>query len=636
MEQNQDWNSQLSEDLFLIQKWGLGYFGANQKGNLCIYPSRHRSGPEIDIHEVIAEMKNKKINFPAVIRFHDILRSQVKSINKLFDFMISEANYQGKYFGVYPIKVNQMREVVEEVVDEGQHYDYGLEAGSKAELIAVLSQDISPNSLIVCNGYKDRDFMRLALLGRKIKGNVIVVVEKFSELSLLLETAEELDIDPLIGLRGKLQSKSCGKWANSSGDKAKFGLSSLELVKSVELLKAKNKLHLLKLFHFHMGSQIPDIRTMKSAITEGARLYCELVKLGAPLDYFDVGGGVGIDYDGTHSNSISSINYYFKDYVGDVVYLLKDICDEEGVRHPHIVSESGRAMTAHHSCVITNVFGQINVAENDSPFEVTGDEHSLVLKMKGLYNDMDDENFQEAYQDAVQIKEEIQSAFSLGVLSLKERTLGETLFWKVARSVQTKLKKKTDNTEDLEQINELLSRKYLCNLSIFQSAPDSWAIDQVLPVLPLQRLNEKPTVECQLADITCDSDGQISRFVAQGGHKKYMMAHELDKREYFIGLFLTGAYQDVMGDNHNLFGRLNEVHVYMDDDDPNDFYIEEVISGSTSADILKMMQYDPKELARTIKKSIDKKVKDGEIKPRTGVELTDFYEACLNQYTYLS
>ncbi len=636
MDKNQ-WNPELSEKEYLIPKWGLGYFGINKKGNLSVYPSRHNSGPEIDMSEVIAEIKEKKIGFPAVIRFQDILRSQVKSINKLFDYMINEANYQGKYYGVYPIKVNQMREVVEEIIDEGAQYDYGLEAGSKSELMAVLSQELSPKSLIVCNGYKDKDFMRLALLGRKIHGNVMVVVEKFSELSMLIEASRELDIDPIIGVRGKLQCKSSGKWASSSGDKAKFGLSSLELVKTIELLKQENMLHTLKLFHFHIGSQIPDIRTMKSAITEGARIFCQLSKMGAPMEYFDVGGGVGIDYDGSQSNSNSSINYQFKDYVGDVVYLLKEVCDQEKIKHPHIVSESGRAMTAHHSCVVTNVFGQVDVTENGIPFDVTGEEHSLVLKMKDLHNDINLENFRETYQDAAQLKEESFSAFNLGVLNLKERTLLETYFWKISKNVRNFLEKTENSEEELEKLYEALSRKYLCNLSIFQSAPDSWAIDQVLPVVPITRHNEEPTVHCQLADITCDSDGKISDFLGQYGHRKFLMAHELNKNDdYYIGLFLTGAYQDVMGDNHNLYGRLNEVHVYMDDEDPNDFYIEEVIQGNTAADVLKLMQYDPTELARNVKKALDKKAKSGELRPRTAVELTDFYEACLNKYTYLS
>ncbi len=604
---------------------------------MSVYPKRHKSGPEIDFCEVIEEMKKKNVAFPAVIRFQDVLRAQVKYINKLFDFVINEAHYQGQYFGVYPIKVNQMREVVEEIVDEGQHYNYGLEAGSKSELMAILSQDVPQRSLLVCNGYKDEDFMRLALLGNKIKNNLIVVIEKLSELPLIIKVSNELGIEPLIGLRGKLKSRSAGKWADSSGERAKFGLSSLELIKAITLLKESNLLHTLKLFHFHIGSQIPDIRNFKDAITEGARIYCQLVKMDAPLEYFDVGGGVGVDYDGSHSNSLSSTNYSFKDYVGDVVYLLKEICDEEKIKHPHIVSESGRAMTAHHSCVVTNVFGEINQTENGMHLELTGEEHSLVLRMRNLEKEVNETNYQELYLDAVGIKEDSLSAFKLGVIDLKERTFIETFYWKLVKKVNQLAQNDPESSEELAELDLQLSRKYLCNFSVFQSAPDTWAIGQVLPSLPIQRLNEYPHINCQLADITCDSDGQLDQFLSPDGIKSTMKVHELRKGEdYYVGLFLTGAYQDVMGDNHNLFGRLNEVHVYMDEEDPNDFYIEEIIKGNSSADVLKTMQYDPAEMARNMKKSIDAQIKEGKIKPRAGVELTDFYEACLDSYTYLS
>jgi arginine decarboxylase len=618
---------------YLVDRWGLGYFGINEKGHLSVFPKRHQSGPVIDIFEVVQEMKRKNVGFPAVIRFHDILRSQITSINKLFDYVITEANFQGQYYGVYPIKVNQMREVVEEVADVGSQFNYGFEAGSKAELMAILSQEITDESIMVCNGYKDDEYMKLALLGRQMGRQIFVVIEKFSELKLLLKAAKETGVEPLIGVRAKLHCKSAGKWAASSGESAKFGLNSYELIKTIETLKEQDLLHCLKLFHFHIGSQIPDIMTFKNAMNEGARLFCELTKLGAPLEYFDVGGGVGVDYDGSQSNADSSINYGFKDYVGDVVYLLKEVCDQEKVPHPHIVSESGRAMTAHHSCVITNVFGSINPLE-ETNLEATGEEHSLVRRMQELTAE-NFENYQEIYYDALQLKREAHSAFNLGVISLKEKTLTESYYWKIAQRVYHVAQKQEMPPEDILDLKKKLAQQYLCNLSVFQSAPDSWAINQVLPIMPIHRLDEEATVDATLCDITCDSDGKVNRFLSPEGHENTLKVHEINGEDYFLGFFLTGAYQDVMGDNHNMFGRLNEVHVFCDDDDPTDFYIEEFIPGNSCSDVLKTMQYTPETMASQVKAKIDSEVKKGKLRPRRGVELTDFYENALKSYTYL-
>jgi arginine decarboxylase len=627
-----EWTLAVSDEVYQISRWGEGYFDINEKGDLCVLPQKNILGPRINIMEVVDEMKAKRIPFPAVIRFHDILRSQVININKTFRSTIEEARFNGQYTGVYPIKVNQMREVVDEIVDAGAPYNYGLEAGSKPELIAALAMNTNQNSLTILNGYKDEDFLRLALLGIQMGRKVIVVVEKYSELLQLLELSEKVGVEPMIGLRAKLATKSTGKWAGSSGDFAKFGLTIPEVLQAVRHCKSIGKAHCLKLFHFHIGSQIPDIRTIKDSITEGARIFCKLVKEGAKLEYFDVGGGVGVNYDGT-----GSINYALKDYVGDVVYILKQTCDLEDVPHPNIVSESGRLVTAHHSCVVTNVFGSIEIGKSDMLTEKAMNEHVLVSNIRDLTTDLNDKNYKDVYADALKIKEDTESAFKLGVLSLEERAKVETLFWKISRQVVTLSKTDEYAPDEILALRNQMASQYLCNFSVFQSAPDTWGIGQILPVLPIHRLNQRPEVLATVADITCDSDGKIDTFLSPDGPSATVPMHKLtDGEDYYIGLFMTGAYQDIMGDMHNCFGRLNEVHVFADDDDPTDFYIEEIIPGNRADQVLKTLQYNPETMAQTMKASIDLQVKRGKIRPRDGVDLTDFYENCLKSYTYLS
>lgn len=627
----EEWSTDSADEVYQISRWGEGYFAINNGGDLCILPKKDPKGPRINMMEVIDEIKSKGLPFPSVIRFHDILRSQVANINKTFRDTIEEARFTGQYTGVYPIKVNQMREVVEEIVDAGAPYNYGLEAGSKPELMAALAMNTNINSLTILNGYKDEDFLRLALLGNQLGRKVIVVVEKYSELIQLMELSQKIGVEPIIGIRAKLATKSSGKWASSSGDYAKFGLTIPEVLQATRYLKTIGKEHCFKLFHFHIGSQIPDIRTIKESITEGARIFCKLVKEGARLEYFDVGGGVGVNYDGT-----GSINYTLKDYVGDVVYILKQICDLEDVPHPNIVSESGRAITAHHSCVVTNVFGAIEVGKSEITTEKVMNEHVLVSNIRELSVEITDKNYKDVYADALKIKEDTESAFKLGVLSLEERAKVETLFWKISRRVVEYSKHDEYVSEEILVLRNQMAAQYLCNLSVFQSAPDTWGIGQILPVVPLHRLNEKPEVLATLADITCDSDGKIDCFLSPDGPSNTVPMHSLNKDEdYYIGLFMTGAYQDIMGDMHNCFGRLNEVHVFCDDDDPTDFYIEEIIPGNRAEQVLATLQYNPETMAQTMKHNIDQQVKRGKIRPREGVTLTDFYEHCLKSYTYL-
>ncbi|MFT6633466.1 MAG: arginine decarboxylase [Bacteriovoracaceae bacterium] len=635
---NSNWSIDDSLHAYQIKRWGEGYFGVNTKGNLCVYPTKDEQGPTIDIRAVIDEAKREGVSFPAVFRFHDILRSQVRILNETFNTVIKEANFKGEYHGVYPIKVNQLREVVEEITDVAIEYNYGLEAGSKPELLTVLAYNTNPNSLTILNGYKDKDYMRLAMLGTQIGRNIVIVIEKYSEIFKILEIAEELDVEPLLGVRAKLSSKSSGKWADSSGEFAKFGLSIPEIMDLVSLLKQKNKLHLLQLFHFHVGSQIPDIRTIKECINEGARIFANLVKLGAPIKFFDVGGGVGINYDGSRSNSPSSTNYSLRDYIGDVVYILKDICDLSEIKHPNIVSETGRAITAHHSCVITDVFGNVNLTKHKNIETIPNeDDHQIIKRIKDLYKNLNHANYQDIYNDACIVKEEAISGFKLGILDLEERSIAETLYWNICHQIISMTENERYVPIEIKRLKTVLADKYLCNFSLFQSAPDTWAIQQILPIVPISRLDTEPDTECTLADITCDSDGKINQFLGPDGHSPTLPIHSLkDGEDYFIGLFLTGAYQDIMGDMHNLFGRLNEVHVFCDDDDPNDFYIEEVIHGNSAAEVLQIMQYTPEEMCRKIKVEIDLKIKEGKIKPRHGVRLADFYETSLYDYTYLN
>lgn len=632
-----EWSIEEAEKLYGVSRWGGGYFEIGENGNVQVTPVLDDKSIRIDFQALINEIREEGVQFPVVVRFHDVLRSQVASLNTNFRDIIKDAEYRGEYQGVYPIKVNQMREVVEEIVDAGAPYNYGLEAGSKAELITALALNINEDSLTILNGYKDDEFMRLALLGRKLGRRMVVVVEKYTELLLLVKVAKELNIDPIIGVRAKMTVKGRGKWEGSGGERAKFGLTIAETIKTARYLEENGMGHCLKLLHFHIGSQLTDIRAVKEAISEGGRIYADLYKMGFELDYVDVGGGLGIDYDGSASTNDSSRNYNMQEYVADVVYGMKEVCDLEGVPHPNLVSESGRAITAHHSCVVTEIVGEIrsNSAEIDT--ERADKEHVFVKNIRELEDDFDQQSsMQEVYNDASQYKEQALDAFKLRVLTLEELAKIETIYWRIMVRLKQWCATQDYVPEELQELDYSLASQYLCNFSVFQSAADTWAIDQLLPVVPLTRMNEKPEVNCTLVDITCDSDGKIDQFAVGREITDVLPMHKLNAGEhYHVGLFLTGAYQDVMGDMHNLFGRLNEVHIYSHDDDPQDFYIEEVVKGSSVQDVLNIMQYNPRAMAYDVKKLIDKQISAGNIMPREGVRWTDFYEDCLSGYTYL-
>jgi arginine decarboxylase len=592
---------------------------------------------QIDFAAVIEEIKQENIQFPVVVRFHDVLRNQVAQLNETFQRIIAEANYMGLYRGVYPVKVNQMREVVEEIVEAGAPYHYGLEAGSKAELLTVMAYNTTPDALTILNGYKDEEFMHLALLAQRLGRKVVIVIEKFSELHLIVKVAKEIGIDPIIGVRAKMSVKGRGKWEGSGGDRAKFGLTISEIINAARYLESEGFGHCLQLLHFHIGSQLTDIRAVKEAINEGALIYAEMHHLGFQLQYVDIGGGLGIDYDGTKSTSDSSRNYSLDEYVADVVYGMQEVCDLEKVPHPTLVSESGRAITAHHSCVITEIVGEIRPDSAEVSVDAVAGEHILVTNMRELAQNMDTmENTQEIYNDASQYKEQASDAFKFRVVDIQELAKIETLYWQIMNRLRIRLQGAEFIPEELQTLDFDLSSQYLCNFSIFQSAADTWAIDQILPVIPLTGHLEKPTVNCSLVDITCDSDGKLDKFTVGREISNVIPMHPLKREEdYYLGLFLTGAYQDVMGDMHNLFGRLNEVHIFSYDDDPDDFYIEEIVRGSSVENVLSIMQYNPSSMAKDVKRLIDKEVSAGNIKPREGVKLTDFYENCLSGYTYL-
>jgi len=626
-----------AEDIYRIKRWGDGYFDIGDDGRLRVLPTVGGKDVSIALADVVAELREKNVQFPVVMRFHDVLRNRVSELNKAFADAIEEMEYGAPYRGVYPIKVNQMREVVDEIVDAGRPYHYGLEAGSKPELMAVLSYDTGPEALTICNGYKDEDFLRLALLGRKLGRKIVVVIEKFSEIVPLLDLADEMNVQPIIGLRVKMRAKAEGRWSESSGARAKFGLAISEILNAVKVIQARGYGDAIQLLHFHVGSQLSDIRFVRDAVQEAARIYARLVKRGVPLNYLDIGGGLAVDYDGTRSHGHSSMNYTLGDYARGVVFAVKQTCELEEVAEPTLVSESGRAITAHHSCVIMRVVGEIMNGANPIDTQPVDGEHFLISNMRDLIADLNnDKNYQDVFNEGVVLMDDIVNAFKLGVFGLEDLARGESIYWQLMRAVAKGIRTEDFVSEDLRDVNAMLTSQYLCNFSLFQSAADSWAIEQVLPVAPLTRLNEEPTRDCTLADITCDSDGKISRFIGEIGNRNSLPLHELSAdQNYYIGLFLTGAYQDVMGDQHNLFGRLNEAHIFADANDPSGFYIEEFVRGSSASQVLAVMQYIPDEMAKRVKAQVDAKVASGDLGSRDGVKLVDFYEVCLDGYTYL-
>ena len=628
------WSAAKSEELYGFKRWGSGHISVDDEGFVGVQPLA--DGRTIRVLDVINEALGMGLKAPMVIRFQDLLRHRVVQLNEVFRTAIKEEGYRGEYRGVFPIKVNQLREVVDEIVGAGRDYHYGLEVGSKSELMIALAMLEGATRLIICNGYKDHDYIQLALIGRKLGKRVIIVVEQLSEIDEIIRISAESGVKPLIGLRAKLQTRGEGKWALSTGDNAKFGLNTAEILIACGKLKAAKLKACLRLFHFHIGSQVPNIITIKNAVIEAARFYCQLAKLGFPMGYIDVGGGLGIDYDGSRSNFESSMNYSMEEYARDVVFNVREICRSAGVAEPDIVSESGRAVVAPHSMLVVEVFERINKRESLGKQHQPNEKQKIVTDLEVLLKNKAKLGRLERFHDALQKKDEAFSLFNLGYLDLENRAASEQIFWQICEQIAKEAKRTGYQPEELHDLSRHLADQYVCNFSVFQSLLDHWALKQLFPIAPLHRLNERPTVNAILVDITCDSDGKISSFIDLQDVKDYVSLHPLNNKPYYLGVFLTGAYQDIMGDLHNLFGRVNEVHVFLEADEPNGFYIEEALSGSRIADVIEGVQYQQEDLCRKMKAQIDAATRKDMVKPREGVRLLEIYESQMLNKTYLN
>jgi arginine decarboxylase len=636
-DEHHQWTVDDASALYMIDRWGAGYFGVNGNGDLTVAPLQE-NGVAIPIIDALRDAQALNLKAPLLIRFQDLLRHRVELLNTAFNKAIADHNYKGTYRGVFPIKVNQLREVVEEILDAGKPFNYGLEVGSKPEIYAGLAVHNDPESLIVCNGYKDASYIRMAMLGRKLDKKIILIAEKLSELRAITKIAAEMNVVPWIGIRVRLLSKGSGKWATSGGEHAKFGLSTAEILEAIEILREAKMESSFKLLHFHIGSQIPDILTIKRAVREAAMYYTKLVKLGHPLEYLDVGGGLAIDYDGSRSTFHSSMNYTIEEYASDIVYSIMDVCDDERVAHPHIVSESGRAIVAHHSVLIVQAFGAIEKTPAE-PVTIRASDHKLIREVIEIDERASEDTLNESWHDLVQIKEQAQTMFELGLLNLDVKARVETLFWQVAEKLEIIVRQMDPGEvpEDLKTLKTELADQHICNFSVFQSLLDHWALGQLFPIVPIHRLNEKPQLESTLVDITCDSDGKVQKYIDLYDVRETLPLHELRNGEpYYLGIFLTGAYQDIMGDIHNLFGRVNEVHVFLDPDEDSGFYIEEEIPGQSIGEVLAMTQYDWRDIEKRMKSQIDAAIKTDRLKPTEGMRLLQDFERGLKDQTYLS
>src|SRR5438045_27710 len=630
-----EWDVESAIDTYNVEGWRRGYFTINAAGNVEARPL-HENGGCIDLLEVVNEARNRGLGFPLVIRFQDLLRHRVESVNRAFQTAMSEFGYRNEYRGVFPIKVNQLREVIEEIVDAGLQFHFGLEAGSKPELVAALAMHKDSESLIICNGYKDQAFIRIALLGRKLGKSVIIVVEKLEELEQTIRASKEVGVEPLIGIRVRLHSKGSGKWSPSGGENAKFGLDTTSLVAASEMLKAAGLGHCFKLVHFHVGSQVPDISTIKRAVREAARYYAKLAKLGHELGYLDVGGGLGVDYDGSRSDFDSSTNYSLQEYANDVVWNIIDVCDSEGVAHPAIVNEGGRAIVAHHSVLVVEAFSSIEKTAGKLKVDVSEKDHKLVSDILDVKQRLKRGNRLESLHDIQQIKEEAQQTFTLGLLDLESKAKIDCVYWQLAQQIVNMHRGLRYVPEEVKELETSLGDQYICNFSVFQSLLDHWALGQLFPIMPIHRLTTPPDRNGMLVDITCDSDGKVSKFIDLQDVKDTLPLHRIIPGEiYYLGVFMVGAYQDIMGDLHNLFGRVTEAHIFLDPDEESGWYIEEVIEGSTIGEVLAMTQWDKVELMRLLKTQVDAAIKGDRLRPNDAMKLLSDYERMLNEYTYL-
>lgn len=640
------WNIEEASYVYHVDRWGDDYFFINDRGHAAVRPV-YQDAQSIDIYEVVQEVRDRGIQLPCLIRFQDLLKTRVIELNEAFTKAITEFNYENVYRGVYPIKVNQLHEVVEEIIDAGEPYDFGLECGSKAELLACLAHLHRDNMLLVCNGYKDQTMLRLMMAGRQLGKNVLPVLEKRREFDDLMAAAEAMQVRPAFGVRVRLSSQGSGRWAESAGEHSKFGISLPKILELVDLLKKRDLSDSFQLLHFHLGSQISDILNVKAAVKEAARVYAKLIRMGLKIQYLDLGGGLGVSYEGTRSGRDHAINYTLQEYVNGVVYTVKEVCDAEDVPHPILVSESGRSLTAYHSVLVVGVLGATTRESEEeknhqlTPVAISEDDHETVRELgelnTGMNGEMELSQVMEVYHDAKQQRQEANLLFSLGYLTLEEKAKVEQLFWRVNGKIATRIEglDQEDVPEELRKLPLLLTDQYLCDFSIFQSILDHWAIDQVFPIMPLHRLDERPLRRGTLHDLTCDSDGKVDMFIDVAGVKPYLELHSVEKDEsYLLGFFLMGAYQDILGDMHNLFGRVNEVHVYADQEEPSGFYIEKAIKGTTVEEVVQLVQYFPADLRKRMDRIIQQQVRGTNLRAVEGVRIMEQYNAALGEQTY--
>ncbi len=632
------WNSNKSTELYGVENWGAPFFKINDKGNFCVAPDLSQPETEIDLLDLVEQLKNRGTRLPVLVRFPDILKARINHLFGCFKTAIGESGYTGSYKGVYPVKVNQERHLVEDLVKHGGDTGLGLECGSKPELLIALSKMKDPNSLIICNGFKDSDYIETAILSRKLNRNTIVVVDRFSELRVILDAAKKLDVKPSIGFRAKLTTQGSGRWAESSGHKSKFGLSPAEMVQAVQILEEEGVLDCLDLLHFHIGSQVPSILSIKSSLKEASRFFTELYSLGVEPKYMDVGGGLGVDYDGTGSSD-SSMNYTDQEYANDVIYTVKSICDEKGVPHPDIVTESGRALVAHSSLLIFDVLGCNNSqAKKDLP-PITAKDHQVLRDLNDIKVSLNVKNLNEAFNDLAQIKRDVLQLFTYGVLSLNQRALAEELSRNIAIDMRNLIQEQEEIDEEfLYELDQNLCDIYFCNFSLFQSLPDSWAMEQLFPVTPIHRLNEKPTRRAVLVDLTCDSDGIIDHFIdpTTDAPQKHIEVHQLKSDEpYYMSVFLTGAYQEILGDMHNLFGDTDAVHVVLNQSGSG-YKVDSFVKGDSISDVLKYVSYEPSSLLEQLRGDCEESISQGQLTTGQARILTSHFEEILNGYTYLS
>mgnify|MGYP002679327320 FL=1 len=626
------WTIEDSRELYNINGWGVSYFGVNDKGNVYVTPCKDKT--QIDLREVMDELALRDVTSPVLLRFPDILDNRIEKTASCFDLAKKEYGYKGENFIIYPIKVNQIQPVVEEIISHGRKFNLGLEAGSKPELHAVLAVQCQSDSLIICNGYKDQAYIELALLAQKMGKRIFIVVEKLNELETIATVAKKLNVKPNLGIRIKLASSGSGKWEESGGDASKFGLTSAELLQALDIMEKKGWHDCLKLIHFHIGSQITKIRRIQTALREASQFYINLHKMGYKVEFVDCGGGLGVDYDGTRSsNSESSVNYSIQEYVNDCIYTFVEAADKNELPHPNLITESGRSLTAHHSVLVIDVLETASLPEMPEEFEAKPNDHKLVKDLYDIWDNLSARSMLEDWHDAEQIREEALELFSHGIVDLKTRAEIERMYWSVAHEINVLAKNIKHVPEELKNLDKLLADKYFCNFSLFQSLPDSWAIDQLFPIVPIQRLNERPTRNATLQDITCDSDGKIANFVAEGHTSHVLPIHSLKKNEsYYLGIFLVGAYQEILGDMHNLFGDTNAVHISVKD---GKYHIDQIIDGETVEEVLDYVQYNPKKLVRQLETWVTKSVKEGKISLEEGKEFLGTYRSGLYGYTYL-